>query len=183
MKLHTDGILRVERIDDGCLALVPDAYPGKVTALGSHAPPDDPLMTTEFARLAARSNACIGLDLPETAPPGILADIVMAAGDVVRSIGDESLTAYNGTKLAVLLAKLQPAGSPATSEPHAAPVSPPGDRYYLKASWQTDWEEVSREQFITAERNAGFYPKNGDPETLATSGFTASNIAGKIEFA
>lgn len=126
MKLHTDGILRVERIDDGCLALIPDAYPGAVTALGSHAPSDDPLMTIEFARLAARSNACIGLDLPADVEPGILEMLVTAAMDV--SGGFEASTGYYHVDkdamrtLRFVLAKLQPAGSPATAEP--APVSP-----------------------------------------------------------
>jgi len=60
------------------------------------------------------------------------------------------------------------------------------DRYYLKADWQEDWQEVSKEKWIQAERNAGFRPKysSDDPRymtTCATSGFGGNGISGKIE--
>jgi len=53
-------------------------------------------------------------------------------------------------------------------------------KYFLKADWQEEYTEVTREQFIAAERAAGFRPKGGGDE-LATGGFSAGNISGKIE--
>jgi hypothetical protein len=65
-------------------------------------------MEDQAARIRDTWNACHGLDLPADVEPGILADLVMVSGDMVRSIGDDSLTVYHGTKLANLLAKLAP---------------------------------------------------------------------------
>jgi hypothetical protein len=66
------------------------------------------VMEDQAARIRDTWNACHGLDLPADVEPGILADLVMVSGDMVRSIGDDSLTVYHGTKLANLLAKLAP---------------------------------------------------------------------------
>ena len=53
-------------------------------------------------------------------------------------------------------------------------------KYFLKAAWQEDYDEVTREQFIAAERAAGFRPRGGG-DGLATAGFSADNVSGKIE--
>ena len=51
--------------------------------------------------------------------------------------------------------------------------------YYLKASWQKKYDRVTEEQYTTAERNAGFYPKSG--KGTATAFFIGKDISGKIE--
>lgn len=60
-------------------------------------------------------------------------------------------------------------------------------KFYLKAGWEKDYREVTKEEFIRAERAAGFRPKlaSSDPEymnTLATGGFSNMEIFGKIEY-
>lgn len=43
-------------------------------------------------------------------------------------------------------------------------------------------KEVTRQEYIAAERNAGFYPRNGDKESLATGGFgTLNGISGRVK--
>lgn len=62
------------------------------------------------------------------------------------------------------------------------------DKYYLKASFQPDWVEVTKEEFIRAERAAGFRPKcaSTDPQymtTCATGGFSSSGgVSGRVCF-
>lgn len=61
------------------------------------------------------------------------------------------------------------------------------DKYYLKPDWKNEWDEVSREEWIKAERNAGFMPKlSADHpdymKTLATGGFYGKGVGGRIEF-
>jgi hypothetical protein len=53
-------------------------------------------------------------------------------------------------------------------------------RYYLKADHQTEWQEVSQEQFVTAESNAGFRPKPGCGP-VATGGFSGSGMRGRVD--
>lgn len=55
------------------------------------------------------------------------------------------------------------------------------DKYYLKADWQKDWTEVTQEEFIKAERAAGFHPKWGCGP-VATAGFTSGMVSGKVEY-
>jgi hypothetical protein len=55
-------------------------------------------------------------------------------------------------------------------------------RYYLSHSLFGE-REVTREQFIAAERAAGFYPKFGQPDDLATGGFSSGDISGSIRHA
>lgn len=43
-------------------------------------------------------------------------------------------------------------------------------RYFLRYS-DGDWEEVTRTTWAAAERMAGFRPKSGKPDDLATGGF------------
>lgn len=61
------------------------------------------------------------------------------------------------------------------------------NRHMLKADWQTVWSEVSKEEWIRAERMAGFRPKlwSGDPAymtTYATGGFSGGGVSGKIDY-
>lgn len=58
--------------------------------------------------------------------------------------------------------------------------------YYLKSFFDDKWTKVSKEDFIKAERSAGFRPKisSDSPDyytTLATSGFSGGSISGKLE--
>lgn len=52
-------------------------------------------------------------------------------------------------------------------------------RYYLSHTL-FGAREVSRSQFIDAERKAGFHPKSGRPDDLATAGFSRGDISGSI---
>lgn len=57
--------------------------------------------------------------------------------------------------------------------------------YYLKTVAETNWREVTRKEWIEAERGAGFRPKlpSTDPRymtTCATGGFSGNGIQGKI---
>lgn len=54
-------------------------------------------------------------------------------------------------------------------------------RYFLKHGALGE-REVSREEFIRAERMVGFWPKSNDPNALATAGFSGSGISGRIEY-
>lgn len=61
------------------------------------------------------------------------------------------------------------------------------EKYFLKADWQTEYQEVTKEQWIKAERAAGFRPKlsSDDPDymkTCATGGFSGSGVNGKIVY-
>jgi hypothetical protein len=55
------------------------------------------------------------------------------------------------------------------------------DKYYLKADWQSEYQEVTKEQFIDAEQSAGFHSKFG-PNEIATGGFSGRGISGKVEY-
>ena len=61
------------------------------------------------------------------------------------------------------------------------------EKYYLKCDWQNDFEEVSKDKWIEAERAAGFRPKLSidDPNYMrvyATAGFSGNGLNGKIKF-
>ena len=55
------------------------------------------------------------------------------------------------------------------------------NKYYLKAGWQDKYTEATKEEFIKAERAAGFRSKFGR-DHLATGGFSDSSVRGRIEF-
>lgn len=63
------------------------------------------------------------------------------------------------------------------------------DKYYLKSSINNEWLQVSKEEWIRAERAAGFRPKmaSDNPrymQVCATGGFSSSyGISGKVEYA
>ncbi len=52
-------------------------------------------------------------------------------------------------------------------------------KYFLKGDWEEDWKEVTKEEFINAERAAGFRPKSGDG--VATGGFGGNGVSGRVE--
>jgi len=54
-------------------------------------------------------------------------------------------------------------------------------KYYLKVSWQKEYTEVTKEEYIRAERNAGFHSKFGDGE-IATASFSNGNVEGKVRY-
>lgn len=57
------------------------------------------------------------------------------------------------------------------------------ERYFLSISHVEGSEvEVTRQQWIQAERGAGFWPKDGG-NGLATGGFYGAGIHGRIEYA
>jgi hypothetical protein len=53
--------------------------------------------------------------------------------------------------------------------------------YFLRTAWDSEWAEVTKNQFICAERDAGFYPKSGKEDECATGGFgSAFGVSGRI---
>ena len=60
-------------------------------------------------------------------------------------------------------------------------------KYFLKANFQPDWVEVTKAEWIKAERAAGFRPKLSSDhprymQVCATGGFYSSYVvSGKIE--
>jgi len=62
-------------------------------------------------------------------------------------------------------------------------------RFYLKAPWSDEWTEVTKKEWVKAERREGFSPRGiraDDPRyltTCATAGFTGlSGISGRVEY-
>jgi hypothetical protein len=66
-------------------------------------------------------------------------------------------------------------------------------KYYLKSTTgiesvdsKSEWIEVTKEEFIQAERSAGFWPKGCTPEeakdTTATGGFSGNGISGRVDY-
>ena len=53
-------------------------------------------------------------------------------------------------------------------------------KYFLKGSWEKEYKEVSKEEYIEAERAAGFRSKFGD-NAIATAGFHGHGVSGKTE--
>ena len=53
------------------------------------------------------------------------------------------------------------------------------DRYFLKTDW-TNWKEVTKEQWVRAERSAGFHNTMGQPDEPGTGGFSAYGVCGKL---
>ena len=52
-------------------------------------------------------------------------------------------------------------------------------KYYLKFTWEDDWREVTKEQFIQAEQDAGFHSRFG-PTEAATDGLGNGSIQGNV---
>lgn len=55
-------------------------------------------------------------------------------------------------------------------------------RFFLKAAWQDREVEVTKEQFVAAERNAGFRPKGEDRGQPATAGFGNGSVSGRVVY-
>lgn len=53
-------------------------------------------------------------------------------------------------------------------------------RYWLRTE-TSPWEEATEEQFVQAERSAGFYPKLGCGP-VATGGFSKGDSEGKVTY-
>ncbi len=53
------------------------------------------------------------------------------------------------------------------------------ERYWLRVSGLA-WQEATREQFISAERTAGFRPMSGDG--VATGGFCSGALNGRVTY-
>jgi len=53
------------------------------------------------------------------------------------------------------------------------------EKYYLKASFQGEYQEVSKETYLQAERMAGFFPK--EEGEAATSYFGNGQIEGRCD--
>lgn len=54
--------------------------------------------------------------------------------------------------------------------------------YWLRADHQTSWDEVSKADYVAAERNAGFHNTLGQPEEPATSAFSGKGMNGRQGF-
>lgn len=48
-------------------------------------------------------------------------------------------------------------------------------KYYLADSYEDEWVEVTKEEYVMAERAAGFFNTMGRPDEPATAGFSSSN--------
>lgn len=72
-------------------------------------------------RIAACVNSCIGLDLPEDCPPGILAELVTAVRTIVDFTANRDVIDSAEVRIREILAKLAPVGSPDNGKS----VSPP----------------------------------------------------------
>ena len=58
-------------------------------------------------------------------------------------------------------------------------------KYFLKADIpgiESKWKEVTLEEFVEAEKRAGFRSVYHDHGKSATAGFTGNNIKGKIQY-
>ncbi len=55
-------------------------------------------------------------------------------------------------------------------------------KYFLKADWQEEYQEVTKEQYIKEERRAGFFPKSGNDKEIATANFYGNGISGMVKY-
>ena len=51
-------------------------------------------------------------------------------------------------------------------------------RFFLRAFYESQDVEVTREQYIRAERNMGFFPKTGTG--IATAAFSGRGVSGHV---
>lgn len=54
------------------------------------------------------------------------------------------------------------------------------DRYFLRTGKGSRWQEVSKEDYVSAERSAGFFNTLGRPYDPATAGFHSGNVSGRL---
>ena len=57
-----------------------------------------------------------------------------------------------------------------------------GDKYFLRGSWETEFRQVTKQEFISAEGAAGFRSKFGIGH-VATGGFSNGSVEGRVETA
>jgi hypothetical protein len=55
-------------------------------------------------------------------------------------------------------------------------------KYFLKGDWEEEYTEVTKEQYIAAERNAGFYSNESFANKVVTAAFSGHSISGKVEY-
>jgi hypothetical protein len=53
-------------------------------------------------------------------------------------------------------------------------------KYFLKGDWEKEYTEVTKRQYIDAERKAGFPSDSNDD--IATAAFSGHGIGGKTEY-
>ena len=56
------------------------------------------------------------------------------------------------------------------------------ETYWLKTGHDAPWRQVSKREFVAAERRAGFYNTLGQPNEPATSAFSNAGIQGRQGF-
>ena len=52
-------------------------------------------------------------------------------------------------------------------------------KYYLQSDWEKDWSEVTKDQYIKAEINAGLH-KSKEPKEIAHAGFYIGKVRGWV---
>jgi hypothetical protein len=61
-----------------------------------------------------------------------------------------------------------------------------GYRYFLCAAYRAGkdeaWEEVTKTEFVAAERAAGFHNTMGRPDEPATGGFSGHGVSGRVRY-
>lgn len=53
-------------------------------------------------------------------------------------------------------------------------------KYFLKSSWEDKYTKVTKQQYINAEKKAGF--QSDEPGETATGGFSGHGISGRIKY-
>jgi len=56
------------------------------------------------------------------------------------------------------------------------------DRYFLRVGSATRWQEVTKEEWVSAERSAGFHNTMGRPDEPATAGFSNGSVSGTLRY-
>lgn len=54
------------------------------------------------------------------------------------------------------------------------------DRYFIKTGESAPWQEVSKRDYVNAERMAGFYNTMGRPYEPATAGYSNGSMRGRL---
>jgi hypothetical protein len=52
------------------------------------------------------------------------------------------------------------------------------EKYFIRAEHETEWTEVTKEDFVAKERSVGFNNQLGEPDEPATSAFYSSGWYG-----
>lgn len=97
---------------------------------------------------------------------------IMNCWDLIRKSG----LRFDGTSLVDVVDEMLNKLKQNTKERNMKIIS---EKYYLKPSYKKDYDEVSKETYLEAERMAGFFPKI--PGEAATDHFGNGQIEGKCE--